>query len=192
MFLGGDSTDVVGINNTAPYYVAQLDTSGNCQWLKRVNNTGSIQGNTNMFVDNSSNIYFAGAYDNTGIPIEPFTLPTIFSNKVFYAKTTDLATPNGVRILPTNELPVTCTLEQNYPNPFNPTTTLAFDTPVSGFVSLKVYDISGREVAILVNQIVTAGKYEAIFDASGLASGVYFSRLLAGNFVQTRKIVLQK
>ncbi len=192
LFLGGDSTEAAGINSSNPYFISQLDTTGNVLWLKRVNNTGNIQGNMNLFVDNSMNLYFAGSYDNMGFTIEPFSLPTIFSNKVFYAKTADLATPTGVRILPSKELPVSYNLEQNYPNPFNPTTTFSFDVPVTGFVSLKVFDITGKEVATLVNQIVTAGRYETTFDASGLASGVYFSRLSSGDVVQMKKLVLQK
>jgi len=83
-------------------------------------------------------------------------------------------------------------LEQNYPNPFNPFSTIKFELPKSSVVSLKVYDIPGREINELVNEFRTAGKYEVTFDASKLPSGVYFYRLQSENFVKTRKMVLIK
>ncbi|MEK7671010.1 MAG: T9SS type A sorting domain-containing protein, partial [Bacteroidota bacterium] len=78
------------------------------------------------------------------------------------------------------------------PNPFNPTTTIRYDLPSAGLVSLEVFDILGREVRTLVNEKLQAGSYERTFDASGLASGVYFYRLNAGPFLQTRKFILAK
>jgi hypothetical protein len=92
----------------------------------------------------------------------------------------------------TSELPENYTLQQNYPNPFNPTTTITFQTPQSGFVSLKVFDLLGREVATLVNGELQAGTYETSFDASRLSSGVYLYELRAGSFVQTRRMMLMK
>lgn len=90
------------------------------------------------------------------------------------------------------DLPATYALAQNYPNPFNPATRIEFRTPKSAFVSLKVYDLLGQEVAALVNGERPPGSYEVLFDASGLASGVYIYRLTAGSFVQTRKMVLTR
>jgi hypothetical protein len=81
-------------------------------------------------------------------------------------------------------------LEQNYPNPFNPSTTIKFELPKSSVVRLTVYDILGREVALLVNETRGAGVHEVKFDASNLSSGIYLYRLQAGNLVQTRKLVL--
>ena len=83
-------------------------------------------------------------------------------------------------------------LSQNYPNPFNPTTSIGYQLPVNSFVSLKVYDVLGNEVASLVNEQKTAGEYNAVFNASSLGSGVYFYVLKAGNFVQSRKMMLIK
>ncbi len=87
-------------------------------------------------------------------------------------------------------VPAAYALDQNYPNPFNPSTSVGFDLPASGDVRLSVIDLLGREVAVLVNGWKVAGHYEAGFDARGLASGVYFCRLAAGRFVQTRKMML--
>jgi hypothetical protein len=83
-------------------------------------------------------------------------------------------------------------LEQNYPNPFNPSTTIKFSIPQNEFVTLKVYDILGNEVADLVNEQTVAGSYEVRFDASNLASGIYVYTLKAGNFSQTSKLMLMK
>jgi hypothetical protein len=83
-------------------------------------------------------------------------------------------------------------LEQNYPNPFNPSTVIKFSIPQNEFITLKVYDVLGNEVADLVNEQRVAGNYEVKFDASNLASGIYVYTLKAGNFIQTRKLMLMK
>jgi hypothetical protein len=91
-----------------------------------------------------------------------------------------------------SEIPLTYSLEQNYPNPFNPTTTIRYQIPKEGLVTLKVYDILGAEVATLVNEEKVAGKYEVRFDASRLASGVYIYRIKANDFISTKKMVFLK
>ena len=95
---------------------------------------------------------------------------------------TDTTPPQGI--------PNRFALEQNYPNPFNPTTNIGFQVSGFGFVSLKVYDILGREVATLVNEKKPAGKYSVIWNPSSMSSGVYFYRLEAGSFVETKKLLL--
>jgi hypothetical protein len=97
----------------------------------------------------------------------------------------------GVKETP-NISPIKFELHQNYPNPFNPSTTIQFDIPKAAFVTLKVYNVLGQEVATLVNEKREAGRYEVEFDGSKLTSGVYFYRLQAGSFVQTRKMILLK
>jgi len=83
-------------------------------------------------------------------------------------------------------------LNQNYPNPFNPTTTIRFAVPQSGPVTLRVYDMLGREVAVLVDGPLTPGYYSARLDGHNLSSGIYFYRLLASGFVETKKMQLIK
>ncbi len=83
-------------------------------------------------------------------------------------------------------------LSQNYPNPFNPSTQIKFSIKESGLVSLKVYDMLGREVATIVNKELSAGNYSYSFNASGLASGIYLYRLETGSFIQTNKMMLLK
>jgi hypothetical protein len=86
----------------------------------------------------------------------------------------------------------TFTLFQNYPNPFNPITVLSYQLPVSGDVTLKVYDILGNEIASLVAEYKLAGKYEVEFNASALPSGVYFYQLRVGEYVAVKKMLLIK
>lgn len=83
-------------------------------------------------------------------------------------------------------------LNQNYPNPFNPTTKINFAIPKSDYVSLRVYDILGREVKVLVSENLSAGEYEVDFDAKNLSSGMYYYSLRAGEFVSVKKMVLVK
>jgi predicted extracellular nuclease len=83
-------------------------------------------------------------------------------------------------------------LLQNYPNPFNPTTSISFSIPQSSFVTLKVYDVIGKEVTNILSEEKSAGNYKVNFDASRLSSGVYFYKMQAGNFVQTKKMILMK
>jgi hypothetical protein len=83
-------------------------------------------------------------------------------------------------------------LSQNYPNPFNPETKISFSIPATGLVSLKVFDILGKEVASLINEVKTAGAHEVTFNASSLSSGTYFYRIETGNFVKTKKMMVLK
>jgi predicted GH43/DUF377 family glycosyl hydrolase len=98
---------------------------------------------------------------------------------------------SGIKVLDKN-LPNDYVLHQNYPNPFNPTTNIEFSISKSGFVALKVYNILGEEVANLVSEQLTPGKYKYDWDASALASAVYLYRLEAGDYVEVKKMVLMK
>jgi hypothetical protein len=88
--------------------------------------------------------------------------------------------------------PVTFALGQNYPNPFNPSTDISFQLPASSHVQLVVFDLFGRQVALLVDEVREQGDNEVRFVADGLSSGVYFYRLTAGTYVQTKKMVLMR
>jgi hypothetical protein len=91
-----------------------------------------------------------------------------------------------------NEVVTDFSLSQNYPNPFNPTTKINYQIPYTSLVSIKVYDLLGREVASLVNEEKPAGNYEAEFDGSDLSSGIYFYKIQAGDYTSVKKMILLK
>ncbi len=90
------------------------------------------------------------------------------------------------------ELPQSFTLEQNYPNPFNPSTLIKFSLPESGVVTLKIFNSLGEETALLVNSFKERGTYSVKFNAAGLPSGIYYYKLIAGNFSEVKKMILNK
>jgi len=120
-------------------------------------------------------INHAGGFPNVGSTF-------IIDDLSFGPATGVTAAPDGA--------PTSFRLEQNYPNPFNPTTNIVYDVPSQSRVTLTVLDVLGRELAVLVDQVQSPGRYKAIFDASGLASGVYFYRLASGSFVQVHRMML--
>lgn len=107
----------------------------------------------------------------------------------YVLKTTDGGGVTGISPS-SNETPKEYKLLQNYPNPFNPSTTISYQIPSQGRVTLKVYDLLGREVATLVNEELKPGSYGTTWDAAGFASGVYFYRLQSGEFVDIKRLIL--
>jgi hypothetical protein len=89
-------------------------------------------------------------------------------------------------------IPKTYSLNQNYPNPFNPVTKIEYAVPNDVKVTIKVYDVVGREVNVLVNEVKTAGYYSINWNASNLSSGIYFYQMKAGNFYAVKKMMLIK
>lgn len=124
--------------------------------------------------------------------LDPTGLATVLSTDGSAVISSPGAGGLAIRIRQAVEIPRSFNLAQNYPNPFNPSTTFAFDVPSTSFVSLKVYDILGREVATVVNEEKKPGRYEVTWDANGIASGLYFYRMQAGTFDRVRKLVLMK
>jgi hypothetical protein len=92
----------------------------------------------------------------------------------------------------TADSPIEFNLSQNYPNPFNQGTIIKYSLANKQIVKLKIYDLLGKEVATLVNEEKPAGRYSVEFYGSGLASGIYFYRIQAGSFVETKKMILMK
>ncbi|MHB9010653.1 MAG: T9SS type A sorting domain-containing protein [Ignavibacteriaceae bacterium] len=115
---------------------------------------------------------------------------------IYYLSNTTLFRINSsltaVKERNTGNVPDGFSLSQNYPNPFNPTTSINYSIPKASFVSIKVYDVLGNEVALLVNEEKPAGNYGVTFDAGKLSSGVYFYKMQAGNFVETKKLIVMK
>ncbi len=163
----------------------------------------------NIYIGNDLGVYVSTnngttwwAY-NTGMPYAlVFGLSIVYPDRHIRAVTYGngvyerslIQTPVG--ITPINgEVPKSFSLSQNYPNPFNPTTKIKFDIPFSGkggFIQLKIYDILGKEVAILVNKQLQPGSYEVTWDASNYPSGVYFYKIEVTGFTDTKRMILIK
>jgi len=127
----------------------------------------------------------AGVFDNT----IPFTLGP--NGSISY-EGGSLLIPTSIEEPSPEEIPTEFAMFQNYPNPFNPSTTIRYDVPEKAQVTVKIYDLMGREVAELVNDQHTAGAYTIVWNARDFASGVYYYRMTAGDFVSVRKLVLMK
>ena len=100
--------------------------------------------------------------------------------------------PSAINNNSSSEIPSEYSLLQNYPNPFNPETTIEYNLPIAGSVSLRIFDVLGREIKTLLQGDQPAGKHSVSFNAAGLSSGIYYYKLQSGTFVQTRKMILVK
>lgn len=129
---------------------------------------------------------YRGAFDNVTDGSGNWMAGWSNFNPLFY-----IPAPVGISQISSN-VPERFSLSQNYPNPFNPSTKIAFNVPAKGFVTLKVYDALGQEVATLVNQNLSVGEYAYEFNASVLSSGIYFYTLKGENFIETKKMMLVK
>lgn len=139
---------------------------------------------SNMTTDPTKWVYVKSTSDNGHFfKAEPLDSATLAKLGVTWFSTT------VVREVPSS-LPASFMLGQNYPNPFNPSTTIRYAIPRSGRVNIRVFSLVGEEVATLVNQEQSAGTYECLFDAAGLATGMYFYRLQTEGFSATKKLVL--
>jgi photosystem II stability/assembly factor-like uncharacterized protein len=147
-------------------------TNGGVNWAEQVTYTSS---QINSVVFPSANIGYAVGDNGT-------ILRTLTAGEH----------PVITGITGTTETAESYRLSQNYPNPFNPATNISFNIPAQALVTLKVYDILGREMAVLVNEVRNKGLYTVTFDGSRLASGVYFYRLNAGDFTETKRMMLLK
>jgi polyhydroxybutyrate depolymerase len=125
---------------------------------------------------------------NPGIDVQ-FRIDIFSNNNIFWSDTFSVFVYSGLTI-EDNSIPTEYSLKQNYPNPFNPTTDIQFSIPKTEFVTLKIFNLLGQEVTTLVSEKLTPGEYKYSWDASSLASGVYLYHLQAGEFTETRKMIL--
>jgi photosystem II stability/assembly factor-like uncharacterized protein len=145
-----------------------------------------------------TSVYDSSSGNTMGGPFAPLINTMIVNDNYLFVGTDG----NGVWKFPlskilsvqkqVNEKPVNYNLFQNYPNPFNPTTTIEYSVPKTTFVKINVYDILGKEIEELVNEEKRQGSYSIRFNANKLSSGIYFYRMQAGNYVETRKLILLK
>jgi len=158
------------------FYFVKLDSGGNScvnsSIPSSISGSGGITNSPSLFVSNANSIVTSP----NSISLSGGTFTTICVT--------------GIQQF-SNEIPKSFSLSQSYPNPFNPTTSIKFDIPKAGNVSLKIYDITGKEV-YSINEFKSAGRYEFTFDASNYASGLYFYKLESGMFSETKKMVLIK
>jgi len=134
---------------------------------------------TAITADTSGNVYVAGYTESTATSYDMLLVKFLGGELI------------GLNVIST-EVPRSFMLYQNYPNPFNPVTTIKFDVQQEAFVKLKIYDILGREVAVLVNENLRVGTYEAVFGTTKLASGLYFYELTAEDYKEVKKMILLK
>ena len=170
----GENTDILTI---------AYDSMGVNQWIDR--RDGSAHNSDiakSMVIDSSDNLFLTGFITEIGSYINFVTIK--------YSLTT------GINFI-SNQISEKFALQQNYPNPFNPVTKIKFEIPqdikrVTQYVKLIIYDALGKELQVLVNEILNAGLYETEFNGNNFASGVYFYKLESGDFVETKRMILLK
>lgn len=175
VFVTGESVSVLPANTD--FLAVKYNSSGIEQFALRYN--GPINGediSKVIKVDASGNIYVTG--DSRSI--NNFDMTTV-----------KFGPANAINLI-SGELPKKYFLDQNYPNPFNPVTNIKFSLPKPGLVKLILYDITGKEVGVLVNNYLNAGNYVADWNASQFASGIYFYTLETRDFIETKKMLLIK
>jgi hypothetical protein len=172
-------TFIMLISVSASSSLALSQNSAVNWWAMDMGYAASTTGNTKLHSavgQNSAGVMKTG---NTMI-MSGFLADTLFRKGVVSAVSEEEA------------LPLTFELGQNYPNPFNPTTTIEFSLPKAGHVSLILYDMLGREIEKLVDGELAAGRYRAVWNARGYATGMYVYRLQAGDYVAVKRLLLLK
>ncbi len=171
----GSASQRVAINDPGDVFVSR----GNGMWVS------STSGMSGTYQNSGLNL---GGGLILGIVVSPDNIVFAGQENGFVYR--NPASPTGIQT--GNLTPSSYSLYQNYPNPFNPATRISYDIPQNSFVKLVVFDVLGKEVATLVNGIQKAGSYNVSFEASNLPSGVYFFKLTADGFTDTKKMVLMK
>lgn len=207
---GGDTTHNITIGTTTNNYTVNSKVQFKLISQVTPGGIGVTVNGGNLFYDSAATVnfsptplaltyngieYYFQRWNGTGIGSYTGTNPngviTNMNNVVVQTAVYDTIPPIGIQNLNTG-VPQVFELHQNFPNPFNPVTKIKFDIPKQSNVSIKIYDIIGNEVAQLFNGDLPAGFYEADFNASSYASGVYFYRIDAGDYQSVKRMVLVK
>jgi hypothetical protein len=139
----------------------------------------------------SSNSAFT-LYQSVGAPLGGISSSPLFVARHGFLSAVQIPGTTDVPAQPNTARPAAYSLRQNYPNPFNPSTTISYGLPKRSRVTLTVHDVLGQVVATLVDEDREPGLYHVRFDARGMASGMYFYRITAGDFVDSRKLIILK
>ncbi len=189
----GRSWSTSGLSGTSFYYFA-LAADFVTVYAGGAANTGPGRFGLYRSVDKGAKWTPVSITDSLGgilsLEMMPTAVPEVYTLFIGTEGTGVLLYAGAPASVPPSSIPAGFVLEQSYPNPFNPKTVIGFSLPVATDVRLSVYDLLGREVAVLVNGNVSPGPHQAEFDATELMSGVYFYRLRAGSFVETKKAIL--
>ncbi len=160
--------------------------------------TNKIWGYSLSYILKSSNAFETITKENVYDTLDTYTGGKIFNDGTAYIlsnkwkKLYKTTVVTNIPVLISSQIPDKFNLSQNYPNPFNPSTKINYDLPFDSKVSIKIFDVTGIEVASLVNNVQVAGYYSVNFNASNLSSGVYFYRIETNNFIETKRMVLVK
>ncbi len=171
-----NSGNVFVTGTSGDYETVKYSSSGVQQWAAYYDGPAGLEDDpVSIALDPAGNIYVTGRSQGVGTAYDYAT--------VKYSQTTGVNDPP-------DDVPSEYSLSQNYPNPFNPTTEIRYQISEVSHVTLNVYDILGREMATLVHEVKRPGAYTVRWDATRFASGVYFYRLQAGSFIETKKLIL--
>lgn len=174
-----DSSNLYVTGFDGAYKTIKYNSAGSEQWGMRYN-SGTMNADyiPSISKDNQNNIYVSGSSIQSTQNSYDYTI-------IKYSQVT------GINQI-SNEVPENYSLNQNYPNPFNPVTNFRFSIPKADNVNITVYNISGKEISILVSSFLNAGTYEIDWSGNNYSSGIYFYRLTAGDFSETKKMLLLK
>jgi len=180
----------IAVSDTKVHIVWQNRRDGNNEiYYKRSTNLG-LNWETDIRLTNNSAHSVLVSTAITGSTVNIIWTDYRNGNECIYYKRNPTGNV-GIQNIGT-EIPTSFSLEQNYPNPFNPSTKIRFSIPNSGFTTIKIFNILGKEISTLVNESLQPGTYETIFDGSGLNSGVYFYKFTTDGFSETKRMLLIK